>query len=66
MHLFKSEGLAGSAKGIRVCDKLMVSPAVHHLIVMAEDNAEVTKIISNLDIIDVDSLQIPALTMKEE
>jgi len=67
MHLFKNETLAGSAKAVHYCgDRLMVSPAVHHLIVMADDDKEITQIMNKLEIIDIDKLQIPSLMKMEE
>jgi hypothetical protein len=66
MHLHKSQELSGKPFALHVNNRLMVSPAVHHLMVLADDNRELKQIVDKLEIIDIDVLQIPALTKKEE
>jgi hypothetical protein len=66
MHLYKSNSLTGSALAIHVGDRLMVSPAVHKLLVMADDDREITQIVKKLDVVDIDKLKIPAFTKKED
>jgi hypothetical protein len=65
MNLHKYAGNTGSNLAIKMdSDRMMVSESVFHLLVLAEDQAEVDLIMKNLDIIDIEKLKIPAFTIK--